>query len=217
LAVKLDFVCGLLAKALEIAGTAGLPNLQARLGEVVSWRNTFWALSDAMAHGSTVRHGLLQPDARAAAAFPVMAQIAYPSIRRIIEAGVASGLIYLNSHARDFKSETLRPLLDRYLRGSGGIGSEQRVKTMKLLWDAIGTEFGGRQALYEGHHMGSDDDTRQAALATVQGNGDMDAMKAQVERCMAEYDLDGWTVPDLVAPDDVSVPGRKVQSAPAQP
>jgi 4-hydroxyphenylacetate 3-monooxygenase len=34
-------------------------------------------------------------------------------------------------------------------------------------------------------------------------------MKGFAEQCMAEYDLDGWTVPDLVNPDDVSVLGRK--------
>src|SRR4029077_6886244 len=34
------------------------------------------------------------------------------------------------------------------------------------------------------------------------------------EQCMAEYDLDGWTVPDLINPDDISVvmkTGRKSQ------
>jgi 4-hydroxyphenylacetate 3-monooxygenase len=25
------------------------------------------------------------------------------------------------------------------------------------------------------------------------------------EQCMAEYDLDGWTVPDLINPDEVSL------------
>ena len=28
--------------------------------------------------------------------------------------------------------------------------------------------------------------------------------KGFAEQCMAEYDLDGWTVPDLISPDDVS-------------
>jgi 4-hydroxyphenylacetate 3-monooxygenase len=28
---------------------------------------------------------------------------------------------------------------------------------------------------------------------------------------MAEYDLDGWTVPDLINPDDVSVVMKKAQ------
>jgi 4-hydroxyphenylacetate 3-monooxygenase len=30
-------------------------------------------------------------------------------------------------------------------------------------------------------------------------------MKGFAERCMAEYDLDGWTAPDLINPDDVSM------------
>ena len=30
-------------------------------------------------------------------------------------------------------------------------------------------------------------------------------MKAFVETCMSDYDLDGWTAPDLINPDDVSL------------
>ena len=29
--------------------------------------------------------------------------------------------------------------------------------------------------------------------------------KGFAEQCMAEYDLNGWTVPDLINPDDISV------------
>jgi len=29
------------------------------------------------------------------------------------------------------------------------------------------------------------------------------------ELCMSEYDLDGWTVPDLINPDDVSIVMKK--------
>jgi 4-hydroxyphenylacetate 3-monooxygenase len=39
-----------------------------------------------------------------------------------------------------------------------------------------------------------------SALAT----GQADEYKGFAEQCMAEYDLDGWTAPDLVNPDDVS-------------
>ena len=31
------------------------------------------------------------------------------------------------------------------------------------------------------------------------------------EACMAEYDLNGWTVPDLIDPDDVSVVMKKAK------
>jgi 4-hydroxyphenylacetate 3-monooxygenase len=39
----------------------------------------------------------------------------------------------------------------------------------------------------------------------AQGDGTVDRMKGFAEQCMAEYDLDGWTVDDLVNPDDISL------------
>jgi len=36
------------------------------------------------------------------------------------------------------------------------------------------------------------------------GSGQYERWKGFAEGCMAEYDLDGWKVPDLVNPDDVS-------------
>ena len=46
--------------------------------------------------------------------------MAYTKIKYIIEQTVASGLIYLNSPARDFKNPEIRPYLDKYMRGSNG-------------------------------------------------------------------------------------------------
>jgi 4-hydroxyphenylacetate 3-monooxygenase len=36
--------------------------------------------------------------------------------------------------------------------------------------------------------------------------------KGFAEQCMAEYDLNGWTVPDLINPDDVSAVINKRQT-----
>ncbi|HWK60550.1 MAG TPA: 4-hydroxyphenylacetate 3-hydroxylase N-terminal domain-containing protein [Eoetvoesiella sp.] len=205
LAVKLDFICGLLCKALEITGSVSFHGVQSRLGEVLAWRNSMWAMSDAMAKSDIAWNGMVQPDARFATAYRVLSQIAFPAIKNIIETSVASGLIYLNSHADDFKAPEIRGYLDQYVRGTGDIDAVERVKTMKLLWDTIGTEFGARHELYEINYLGSNDVTRMANLFDAQGSGDMANMKSFVETCMNEYDLDGWTVPDLVNPDDVSV------------
>ena len=35
-------------------------------------------------------------------------------------------------------------------------------------------------------------------------SGNADRLKGFAEQCMAEYDLDGWTVPDLTNPGDLS-------------
>lgn len=41
LAVKLDFIAGLLLKSLKMTGTKDFRGVQARVGEVLSWRSTF--------------------------------------------------------------------------------------------------------------------------------------------------------------------------------
>src|SRR5437016_5118972 len=75
--------------------------------------------------------------------------IASPRVREIIMQTLGSGLIYLSSSADDFKNPDIRPYLDRYVRGSNRVEAVDRVKLLKLLWDAVGTEFAGRHELYE--------------------------------------------------------------------
>ena len=208
-AVKLDFLVGLLSKALDVTGAGEFHGVKSQLGEVIAWRNTFWALSDAMAKsGVPWKNGMVRPDPHFAGAYRVMNQLAMPKIKNIIEQVVASGLIYLNSHSSDFKTPEISGYLSTYLRGTNGITAEERVKVMKLLWDSIGTEFGARHELYEINYIGSNDVTRQTNLFAALGTGLLEDCRQFAQSAMDDYDLDGWTVSDLVAPDDVSILGR---------
>src|SRR5678810_400632 len=99
--------------------------------------------------------GYVLPNLEYGLAYRVMASIAYPKIKEIIENSLASALIYLPSSALDFKVPELRPYLDRFVRGSNGYSAEDRVKPMKLLWDAIGSAFGGGDELYERNCFGT--------------------------------------------------------------
>lgn len=213
-AVKMDFLVGMLSKALEVTGADQFHGVKSQLGEVIAWRNTFWALSDAMAKSAIPwKNGMIQPDPQHAGAYRVMNQLAMPKIKNIIEQVVASGLIYLNSHAVDFQTPEIRGYLDTYLRGSDGIDAVERVKVMKMLWDAIGTEFGARHELYEINYIGSNDVTRQTNLFGAMGNGTLQYCKDFAQAAMDEYDLDGWTVPDLIGNDDVSVINQSQSAA----
>src|SRR5216683_6500902 len=49
LAVKLDFLAGLILKAIDAIGSKELRSAQVQAGEVLAWRNVFWGLTDAMA------------------------------------------------------------------------------------------------------------------------------------------------------------------------
>jgi aromatic ring hydroxylase len=205
LAVKLDFISGLLLKAVEAGGTKDFRGVQANVGEVIAWRNLFWGLSDAMVRDPKPWIGeYLLPNLDPASAYQIIATIAYTKVKYIIEQTVASGLIYLNSHARDFKSSEIRPYLDKYLRGSNGYKADERVKLLKLLWDCIASEFGGRHELYEINYSGSTEEIRRYCLFGAQASGDAAKMKGFAEQCLAEYDLDGWRVPDLSDPGELS-------------
>ena len=49
---------------------------------------------------------------------------------------------------KDFRNPELAEVLSQYLRGAS-IAAEERVRIMKLAWDAIGEQFGSRSLLYE--------------------------------------------------------------------
>jgi 4-hydroxyphenylacetate 3-monooxygenase len=205
LAVKLDFIAGLLLKALEITGTKDFRGVQSRAGEVIGWRNLFWAITDAMAKTPDEWvGGATLPKLDYGLVYRMFMMQGYPRVKEIIEQDVSSGLIYLNSHSRDFKTPEVRPYLDKYVRGSNGYDSVERVKVMKLLWDSIGSEFGGRHELYERNYSGNHENVKSELLFAAEAQGNTTAMKGLADACLAEYDLDGWVVPDLIGNDDVS-------------
>jgi 4-hydroxyphenylacetate 3-monooxygenase len=205
LAVKLDFIVGIVAKALRTTGADEFRGNQAMLGEIIAWRNLFWGLSDAMALNPAPWVGnAVLPNVQPGAAYRVFAGEAYGRIKEIVQKIVASSLIYLPSSVKDFDNPAIEPYLMRYVRGSHGIDYKERIKIMKLLWDAVGTEFGGRHELYEFNYAGNHEDIRIHALWNVRGSGALDRMVALAEQCMADYDEQGWKDPAWVNPDDVS-------------
>lgn len=198
LAVKLEFLAGLLSKALEVTGTRDFRGVQSRLGEVLAWRNLFWGLADAAARNPVPwKDGAVLPNPDYGMAYRWFMQLGYPRIREIILQDVASGLIYVPSSAEDFRNPQTRPYLDKYVRGSGGVTAVERVKLMKLLWDAVGSEFGGRHELYERNYSGNHENTRVELYFSQLASGQLAGYEKFVEQCLDEYDLDGWTVPDL--------------------
>ncbi len=61
LAVKLDFIGGLLLKAVEATGTKDFRGVQAKVGEVLAWRNMLWGLASAMAREPDAWKGSAPP------------------------------------------------------------------------------------------------------------------------------------------------------------
>ncbi len=198
LATKLDLLTGLLVSAVEATGVDQFRGVQVNVGEVLTWRHLMWSLSDAMARTVTPHRGAVLPAQECMMAYRLMATIAYPRVKEIVYDLVASGLVFQPTGARDLKSPELRPYLDRFLRSSNG-DAVSRIKLMKMLWDAVGTEFAGRHELYERNNFGNHEAIRMHPFFEARQDGTIDRLKAFVDACMSDYDVDGWTAPDLVA------------------
>jgi aromatic ring hydroxylase len=193
LAVKFDFICGAIAKALEANGTAGFRGIQAGLGELLGWGSLMWALTSALAMDPEVGPGgMAIPRLEFAVLVRLFGAMAWPKVQEFFGESLGGSPMVIPSSFRDLQSEELRPLIDRYYRGSTSSALD-RIKLFKLLWDALGSEFGARHTLYERNYGGSPELVRLNILQFAEGRGRLDEMKRLVEACMAEYDLDGWT------------------------
>jgi 4-hydroxyphenylacetate 3-monooxygenase len=101
LAVELDFIAGLLLKALDATGAGGFRGVQTRVGEVVGRRNLFWSLTESMARDPEPWVGdTVIPKLEYALTYRLFMIQGYPRVKAIIEQDVAPGLIYLPSVAR---------------------------------------------------------------------------------------------------------------------
>jgi len=135
--------------------------------------------------------GTVVPKSEYASTIKMFASECWPAVRRIFEKQLAGSLLVAPSSFKDLKNEELRPLIDKYYRGSSG-AAEERVKLFKLIWDAIGTEFGARHELYEINYSGNHEQVRMDVLNFSRRNNLVEQFAGTAESCMAEYDLDGW-------------------------
>ena len=134
----------------------------------------FWGLSTAMATDPDQGpNGLVIPNGFSSAAYRALAPASWVKVKNIFEQVVAGGLIQLPSSAKDFNNPEIRPYLDQYYKGTG-INAEDRVKLLKMVWDTIGTEFGGRHELYEVNYAGNHENINMEALFHTEAVGAAD-------------------------------------------
>src|SRR3982074_1874008 len=94
----------------------------------------------------------------------------------------------------------------RCVSGANGIAYKERIKVMKLLWDAIGTEFGGRHELYERNYAGNHEDIRIQAMWNPRASGALDRIIGAAADDTAAYDEKGWTDSTWLNPGESPAP-----------
>jgi 4-hydroxyphenylacetate 3-monooxygenase len=198
LAVKFDFLCGLLLKGLKMTGGNEQRGVQTRIGELLGYRNLFWTCVNSMVNKPvTWPDGTLIPNPEACSAYQLMMTELYPRARKIFMQELGSSMTYTGSHAADWHTPEIRPYLDRFLRGSGQVPAEQRVKLMRMIWDAVGSEFAGRHEMYELNYSGNHEVVKLRTLRAAEQSGVAEQCEQLVDQCMADYDTSGWQEPSV--------------------
>ncbi|MEU7163968.1 4-hydroxyphenylacetate 3-hydroxylase family protein [Streptomyces morookaense] len=192
LSVKLEMMAGLLSRGTKANGTDEFRGVQAAVGELITMRDMVWALTSAMAYDPEPGSGgTVVPRLEHASAMRMYNAQVWDRVHELFETTLGGAPLAVPSSGRDLANPELRPLIDRFYRGSDS-SAVDRIKLLKLVWDAIGTEFGGRHELYERNYSGNGEQVRLDALRWAARRGSLARYEAMVQDCLDDYDIDGW-------------------------
>jgi 4-hydroxyphenylacetate 3-monooxygenase len=184
LTVKLRFLLGLARKIAETNNIINYPQVRETLGLMAAKVSNIDALVIAMEIKGEQYREFFVPDRALLCAAQVIAQTTYPEVAEAIRSLSGGGMIMVPSSHEDFATPETNAIIQK-TQLSTVATSEQRVKLMKLAWDAVGSEFGSRHLQYEMFYSGAPFVTRGNSFRFY----DWDAAKGAVDGFMASYGL----------------------------
>ena len=172
LTVKLRFLLAVARRLTETIGTVKMPAVQEKLGELAARVASVEGLLVGMeASGHHVGEYYV-PNRHLLYAAQVTTQALYPQIITEIRELAGGGLIMLPSSASDLANPEIASVLDSTLVSArDGEGAYERMKFLKLAWDAIGSEFASRHVQYEMFYAGAQFVTRGHSFRTYDWAG----------------------------------------------
>ena len=165
LQTKLNFLLGITRKICESGGIIGMPQIQQELGVLAAQALMAESMMLAMETKGTMVDGYFQPDRAMSAAARALCQDMYPAFVTTIRKLAGGGVIMLPSSEKDYGNPELADIISRTQYSAIG-DAEDRVKLMKLAWDATGSEFGSRHTQYEMFYSGALFVSQAAAFRT---------------------------------------------------
>ncbi|MFF8287696.1 4-hydroxyphenylacetate 3-hydroxylase family protein [Streptomyces sp. NPDC016309] len=154
---KLEFLAGLAILIAKANNTYELPPVTQAVGRLlgrVAQAKAFVLAAEASYEEVDGGRGGVAPGKDISFAQRIMAGELYPQAVQEVKLLAGGGLIQLPASGEDLLHPELGPLLRRYVR-SPGTPAEDRVKLLKLAWDALGSEFAGRHEQYERFYHGA--------------------------------------------------------------
>jgi 4-hydroxyphenylacetate 3-monooxygenase len=183
---KLQFLVGLVKRCMDVSGRSVASEMVSQLGELA----TRVSIVEGMILGAEAaaepdRFGVMRPKDSLLYACQVYQQAMYPGLLTQIRGLMGGSLIQLPATVRDLHAPESAMDIERYVRWPHA-GGELRVKLLKLLWDAVGSEFASRHLQYEMFYAGEP----PAIHGREFRNFDWTAAEELVDKCLASYDKD---------------------------
>lgn len=154
---KLEFLTGLAILLTRANNTSQLPAVTQSVGRLlgmVAQAKAFVLAAEAGYEQVDGGRGGVMPGREISYAQRIMAGEIYPRAVQEIKLLAGGGIIQLPASGGDLLHPQLGPVVRKYLRVPG-TPAEDRVKLLKLVWDALGSEFAGRHEQYERFYHGA--------------------------------------------------------------
>jgi 4-hydroxyphenylacetate 3-monooxygenase len=186
LSVKIAFMAGLARRLTEAIGTTNIPSVSEQLGMLAAQVGMVNAMLSGMeASGSQLGEWYV-PNKHFMYSAQVITQDLYPRVVQTIRDLAGGALIMLPSSVADFGNPEMAAIIDKTQR-SASMDPEHKVKLLKAVWDAIGSEFGSRHTQYEMFYAGARFVTCGHSFRTF----DWTDAAGMVDTMLSSYDVRG--------------------------
>ena len=181
-AVKMRFLAGLASQLAEWSGQAADRNFQLALARVAADASVPYGMVLAGEYNAAIDgNGVARPDPEMLYAAMTQQPALYRDITYALRELTGGTTIQVPSSVSAWDDPVTRADFERFVRWPE-VDAEHRVALLKLVWDAIGSEFASRHFQYEMFYAGSG--------SVVQGrlyrNYDWERARSMVLRCLAE-------------------------------
>jgi 4-hydroxyphenylacetate 3-monooxygenase len=181
--VKLEFVAGLVAKLVETQGGGSDPATQATLGgEIAAYCAVFDGLVKAAERFPLISEGYARPHPQYVYAGMSLQRRIIVDIYRTVRELAGGAFQNMPSSEASFISPETSASTERYYQSTKS-SARDRIKLLKLIWDLIGTEYGGRQLQYEMFYSAA----QPVVNRRMFGAYDWGSATGMVDRLLGEY------------------------------
>jgi 4-hydroxyphenylacetate 3-monooxygenase len=154
-AVKLRFLVGLAKRMNEMTGNEQHQAVQVEMGELAALASIVEHMLLSHETAATIdADGVLWPSRTGLYSVMALQSELNGRMLETVRELAGAAMITLPSSVRDFESAETAPDIEKYMQ-SATASARDKVALMRMVWDFLGTEFGGRHAQYEKFYGGA--------------------------------------------------------------